>query len=161
MPFIMDVDDIVIFDEDFDRKSFKEGLAADLYHVRIRRDPIWYNRPLICSNRLPFTYRGVVHEFLEGPPGVSTGVASGFYVLTSHQGARSQDPEKYLKDAQVLEVALSSEQDEFLRSRYTFISPRAIATAATRRKRCRDTLNGPGSDIGTRRFSRASIRRRS
>ena len=61
-----------------------------------------------------------MHEFLEGPPGISTGVANGFYVLSSRQGARSQDPEKYLKDVQILEVALATEHDEFLRSRYTF-----------------------------------------
>jgi glycosyltransferase involved in cell wall biosynthesis len=118
--FIVDADDVVVLEEGFDPNSFKEALSEDLYHVRIRRDPIWYNRTLICSNRLPFIYRGVLHEFLEGPPGISAGVASGFYILAGHEGARSQDPEKYRKDAQVLETALLTEQDAFLRSRYTF-----------------------------------------
>ena len=47
--------------------------------------------------------------------------ATGFHiVLSGAGGARSANPEKYRRDAQVLELALRTERDPDLRARYTF-----------------------------------------
>jgi glycosyltransferase involved in cell wall biosynthesis len=118
---IMDADDVLVLDKGFDPVLFKEGLSQDLYHVRIQHGPISHSRPQICNNRREFRYRGVLHEFMEDATGTSSsGTATGFHIRIALEGARSADPDKYRKDAALLEKALQTEQDPFLRSRYTF-----------------------------------------
>ncbi|MBV9755916.1 MAG: glycosyltransferase, partial [Alphaproteobacteria bacterium] len=119
---IMDADDVLVYDHGFDPAAFKAALRADIYNVPIRLGSIVYQRPQICRNALEFRYRGVLHEFLEGPPpgGQSSADAVGFHITSGREGARSKDPQKYQHDAAVLEAALTSEADPFLRSRYTF-----------------------------------------
>jgi tetratricopeptide (TPR) repeat protein len=117
---IIDADDAIVYDPGFDPDTFKAGLTADLYHIAIRHGPLYHRRAQLCSNRLAFHFRGVIHEFIEGPPGYSTGTVTGFYIQASTEGARSADPDKYHKDAAILEQALYTEDDPFLRSRYTF-----------------------------------------
>jgi glycosyltransferase involved in cell wall biosynthesis len=119
---VMDADDVLVFENGFNSIEFKEGLTHGFYNVLLQSGPMEYCRPLICSNRLPFCYRGVLHEFLdEGvPDGCSSGMAVGLHVLERKEGVRSQDLDQYRKDAQLLEQALQTEEDPFLRSRYTF-----------------------------------------
>jgi len=118
---MIDADDQVVIDAGFDAGAFKRGLSKDVYEVQLRNGLVHYQRNQMCNNRREFRYRGVLHEYLEGPPGdVSSGTAAGFHILSGREGARSQDPQKYRKDAEVLEQALQTEQDAFLRSRYTF-----------------------------------------
>jgi glycosyltransferase involved in cell wall biosynthesis len=117
---IIDADDILVCEEGFDPEAFKTRLEADLYHVLMRLGPIQHHRPQLCSNRVAFRYRGVLHEFIEAPAGTSTATATGFHVKSGVEGARSEDPDKYVKDAALLERALQTEEDPFLRARYTF-----------------------------------------
>ena len=117
---VMDADDVLVFDEGFDAAAFKRGLAADLYSVWFQLGGVRYFRPQLYSNRLSFSYRGILHEFLESPPGCTTDTATGIHIFERREGARSQDPDKYHKDARLLEQALNGEQDPFLRARYTF-----------------------------------------
>lgn len=132
--FIVDADDVVVLDEGFDPLSFKRSLSEDLYHVRIQHDLVWYSRPLICSNRRKFLFRGVLHEFIWADNGWSNGNAGGFHVRYGSGGGRSQDPDKYRKDAELLEKALQSEEDPFLRSRYTFYLARSWRDAGDKEK---------------------------
>jgi len=119
--FIMDADDHVVFDPAFDPLTFKPALELDEYTVTLRQHAIAYRRTQICSTAKPYRYRGVLHEYLECPGGPnSSGHAGGFYIVSSREGARSQDPEKYAKDAAILARALERETDDFLISRYTF-----------------------------------------
>lgn len=90
---------------------------CDLYDVEIRCGTLKWWRPQISSNRLPFVYRGVLHEFLDGP-WEQKGRLSGLYVNSTRDGARSCDPQKYQKDAEVLADALFEETDPYLRQRY-------------------------------------------
>jgi len=117
---IMDADDFIVCDDGFDAVAFKAGLTADLYDVPIRHNSITHHRPHLCRNSLAFRYRGVLHEFLEGPADMTRATASGFHIEARSEGARSLDPDKYRKDAAALERALESESDAFMRSRYTF-----------------------------------------
>ena len=118
--FMIDADDILVCEPGFDSEAFKTGLDADLYYAEIHRGPTRHHRPQLCSNRVEFSYRGVVHEFMQGPAGYSAGTAAGFHILSGVEGARSADPDKYRKDAALLEQALETENDPFLRSRYSF-----------------------------------------
>ncbi len=118
--FTIDADETLVFESGFDVEAFKAGLTADLYDVDVWNGGVRYGRPALFSNRLPFRYRGVLHEFLEAPPNATRGRASGLHVLVSHDGARSQNPNKYADDARLLETALATESDPHLVSRYTF-----------------------------------------
>jgi glycosyltransferase involved in cell wall biosynthesis len=133
---IMDADDVIVFDSDFDAAAFKRNLSQDMYDVDLRDSTIRYRRPLICSNRLAFRFRGLLHEFLEDPPGVpiSHGTATSFYVSSTREGARGRDPEKYRRDAALLEKALQTETDPFLRSRYTFYLAQSCRDAGERER---------------------------
>jgi glycosyltransferase involved in cell wall biosynthesis/predicted O-methyltransferase YrrM len=116
----LDADDYVVFDAGFDVARFKNNLSADVYDVELRNQ-VTFRRGLICSNRRPFRYRGVLHEFLERPADASTsGEAKGFHVASTREGSRGQNARKYHKDAEILKKALATEQDPLLRSRYTF-----------------------------------------
>jgi FkbM family methyltransferase len=127
---MLDADDHIVIDANFDIASFKNNLSHHLYDVELRSGPARYLRPQICSNRLEFRYRGVLHEFLQEPRArVTRGKTTGFYIVSTREGARSQDPEKYRKDAALLEKALQTEMDEFLRSRYTFYLARSYENA--------------------------------
>jgi glycosyltransferase involved in cell wall biosynthesis len=132
---VIDADDQLVVEAGFDAAAFRKSLSHDLYRVQLRMGLVSYELPQICSNKLKFHYRGVLHEFIEGPPeGFSSGTAPGFHILSGREGARSQDPDKYHKDAQVLEQALQAEQDPFLRSRYTFYLARSYRDAGDREK---------------------------
>ena len=142
--FILDADDELVLDPGFDIIAFKRSLSHDLYDVELwtgaslRR----YRRAQICSNRREFLYRGVLHEFIDtaeralswGPGKVKFGNARGFHISSTRQGARNEDPDKYRKDAQLLEKALSEEKDKFLRSRYTFYLARSYRDAGEKEK---------------------------
>jgi tetratricopeptide (TPR) repeat protein len=101
-----------------------------------------YRRPQICSNRCEFLYRGVLHEFIDttdralsgGPGKIKAGSANGFYISSTRQGARNEDPDKYRKDAATLEKALSEEKDKFLRARHTFYLARSYRDAGEKEK---------------------------
>lgn len=118
---IIDADDALTIEPGFDVAAFKSGMTADLYDVAINHNGIRHHRPQLCSNKKEFYFRGVLHEFVEAPADArGRETASGFAIQIGGGGARSQDPEKYRKDAALLEGALQNETDAFLRSRYTF-----------------------------------------
>jgi glycosyltransferase involved in cell wall biosynthesis/SAM-dependent methyltransferase len=119
--FMIDADDTVVLDDGFDPRVFKSQLDHDLYDVQVLYADIAYARPQICSNRLPFSYKGVLHEYLEAPPcDLSRADASGFRIKITGGGARSNNPRKFQDDAALLERTLQTETDPFLISRYTF-----------------------------------------
>jgi GR25 family glycosyltransferase involved in LPS biosynthesis/glycosyltransferase involved in cell wall biosynthesis len=118
---ILDADDTIELDAGFDPSAFKAQMTLDLYDVPVRHGEVAHHRPQLFSNRLPFCFKGVVHEYLEAPPGgLSRGDLKGFVVHATTGGARSQNPHKYEDDAAALKRALDGEIDPFLVSRYTF-----------------------------------------
>ena len=118
---VIDADDTLQMDAGFDARAFKAQLTHDLYDVPVRHGGIAHHRPQLFGNRLPFSFKGVVHEYLEAPPGpLSRESAKGFAIHATTGGARSENPRKYQDDATVLERALATETDPFLISRYTF-----------------------------------------
>ncbi|WP_027056135.1 glycosyltransferase family 25 protein [Mesorhizobium erdmanii] len=118
---IIDADDVLILDPNFNPVAFKSQMAHDLYDVEVSHGGISFYRPQISRNRMAFTFKGVLHEYLEAPPGhLTRETAKGFSIATGRGGARSQNPRKYQDDAAVLENALATETDPFLVSRYTF-----------------------------------------
>ncbi|TPJ75281.1 glycosyltransferase [Mesorhizobium sp. B2-5-13] len=132
---IIDADDTVVQDPGFDPIEFKSRMEHDLYDIEVSHGGISFYRPQICRNRLPFSFKGVLHEYLEAPPGnLTRETAKGFRVATGRGGARSQNPRKYQDDAAVLENALATETDPFLVSRYTFYLAQSYRDCGEREK---------------------------
>ncbi|QKC85269.1 glycosyltransferase family 25 protein [Mesorhizobium sp. NZP2077] len=132
---IIDADDVLIRDVDFDPIGFKSQMEHDLYDIEVLHGGISFYRPQICRNRLPFAFKGVLHEYLEAPPGhLTRETAKGFRVATGRGGARSQNPRKYQDDAAVLENELATETDPFLLSRYTFYLAQSYKDSGEREK---------------------------
>ena len=118
---IIDADETIEYTADFDPTAFKASLTLDLYHVEIELGDVLYWRPQLLSTRREFSYRGVLHEFVDAPTDAGSGNAAGLRMMSGReQGARKRNPDTYQHDARVLEQALALEQDPFLRSRYIF-----------------------------------------
>ncbi|TGU53169.1 glycosyltransferase [Mesorhizobium sp. M00.F.Ca.ET.186.01.1.1] len=131
---IIDADDVLVADPAFDPIAFKSQMGQDLYDVELSQAGMSYYRPLICRNRLTFSFKGVLHEYLETPGPVTRETAKGFWVVSGRTGARSQNPRKYQDDAAVLEKALATETDPFLISRYTFYLAQSYKDCGEREK---------------------------
>ena len=117
----LDADEELRIEPGLDIGAFKARLTADVYDVEVVLDESTvYTRPTLFSNRLPFAYRGVIHEFLQLPAGASRDTAAGMRVVSKHEGARSREADRYAKDAEILEATLLVETDPFLISRYSF-----------------------------------------
>ena len=100
---VFDADDEIVGDLKFptevlfDEYQFQFGSAVG----------ISYTRALMINNYKKFEYLSVIHEFIsckEGPT-KSVTLVGNYYVISGRTGNRSLDPDKYLKDALILEKA--------------------------------------------------------
>lgn len=74
--------------------------------MRIQHGPIWHQRVHIFRTGIGWFYQGVLHEFpvcKSRPQPRLAILPQTTYMVTRCEGARSQDPEKYQKDAFLLE----------------------------------------------------------
>lgn len=119
--FTIDADELLEIEPGFDIAAFKAALTADLYEIEMGNGSLSYGRWALYSNRLPFRYRSVLHEYLDAPAGaVRGGRLKGMRVRYTYDGARSRNPDKFKDDARALESALATETDPMLVARYTF-----------------------------------------
>ncbi|MEE9571829.1 MAG: glycosyltransferase, partial [Candidatus Neomarinimicrobiota bacterium] len=82
-----------------------------------------YKRVLLINNRKKYTFRGVLHEFIVALSDniTETTIEGDYYLISGREGARSQNPNKYLDDAMVLEKGFHEEtEDQSLKHRYAF-----------------------------------------
>jgi len=113
---IIDADDVL----EFDPKFTMPALQADSYTLRIADVSISYHRTQIVRAALSWRWRGVLHEFLTCDDARTSGILEGVRMRRNHDGARRRDPQTYRRDAEILEAALWTESDPFMRSRYQF-----------------------------------------
>lgn len=99
----------------------KSQLVLDCYSVpvRISTEPLLtFDRVLLVKSEKDWVWEGVIHEALNCRPAPSHNRLSTVVLSAEFQdGRRSLDPEKYLKDAKTLELALEKEPDN---PNYTF-----------------------------------------
>ena len=112
---VIDADDFL---EPLDVNTALE-LSLDCYTMDIIDTPVLYTRKQLVNNRLNWCYRSVLHEYIDCGQEHSVGHLP-WRMRRNHDGARRRDAKTYVKDAQILLKALDTEQDPFLRSRYTF-----------------------------------------
>jgi glycosyltransferase involved in cell wall biosynthesis len=102
---VIDADGVLRLDPSFAMPR----LAADSYDAMITFGNLRYHRKQFLRNALPWRYEGVLHEYPVCADAVSEGFVPGFTVQYLTDGARSRDPNKYRRDALVLEQALLDE----------------------------------------------------
>lgn len=120
--FFIDADEQLVgsidkskLDEDFYTLGLKERSLTDAYRVSlIKSFPGW-------------SWKGVLHEYLD-PPYQMKGriLSSAFIDGSARDGNRTRDPEKFLKDAQILEQALLKDPEN---SRYLFYLAQSYGNA--------------------------------
>lgn len=117
----IDADEYLVYEPNFDPVAFKRSLpTADAYQVVTWHGDYRYRRLQIFSNRLPFRYKDVLHAYLVAPKGARIAAAHGFHDHYTHDGARSKDPQKFHKNAAILERELTTATDPGDIARYTF-----------------------------------------
>jgi hypothetical protein len=117
---IIDADDKLVIANSLDISGFKQSLDKDIYRLEIHLGALRFWREQILSNRIEFAYKGVLHEFVQAPHQISSAAASGLFIEARTEGARSRNPNKYRDEASILQKALETETDDFLRARYMF-----------------------------------------
>lgn len=112
--FFMDADELLVFSEGFKLPP----LEKDCYFVPVVDTNVTFQRIHLIKNSLDWVWQGVLHETLYAPGHLSYDVLPQVInSVVEKDGARAQDPDKYRKDAALLEQALLEHPDH---SRYTF-----------------------------------------
>lgn len=130
---IFDADDSIhgnfklpFLNNDYDGYQFKFGPSVNYY------------RPLLINNQLDWKFQGILHEYLtclDSSRKLQFCCIDGdYHVQSGHTGARSQDPQKYKKDAMLLETAYNNERDTGLASRYSFYCAQSYRDAGDTEK---------------------------
>ena len=117
--FIFDADDKIIGDF-----KMPDKLISDAYHLKFGGG-VSYKRLLLINNQLKWKFVGVLHEFLvciDKPQNSSDLIEGNYFVESGKTGDRSKDPEKYKKDAMILENAFyeCEKNNDNLKVRYSF-----------------------------------------
>ncbi len=87
-------------------------LDSSAYSLEARYGSMRYDRVGLVSTALPWRWQGVVHEFLDAGQPVAQPRLPGWAIEVRSEGARSRDPDKYLKDAALLEAALRDDPND-------------------------------------------------
>lgn len=110
---IMDADDLLEYQPNF----VLPHLSSGAYRLWIRYGGMSYQRHQFIQTALPWKWVGVLHEVLTCDTSYSSQTLDGITYVVSSGGARSKDPNKFLKDAEVLEKAVAENPDN---TRYIF-----------------------------------------
>ncbi|MDP1608157.1 MAG: glycosyltransferase [Chlamydiales bacterium] len=119
----IDADEEWIISEDFD----KDSLNADFYAVKNRDQHVDLHRISLIKTHLPWIWKGVLHEEITCSTPLKGEVLPGVvnYGLP-RDGYRARDPERYRKDAAILEEALAKDPSNH---RYVFFLAQSYAAA--------------------------------
>jgi glycosyltransferase involved in cell wall biosynthesis len=131
---MIDADEILVFDDDFDVFKFKSSLEHDIYDITTNLGGFTYLRPTLTTNKKDCRYDGVVHEFLVMDGSKSRGQASGFFNRPIQDSARNKSGNKFEKDVILLEEALQGDISDWFRSRYTFYLAQSYRDSGNREK---------------------------
>lgn len=83
------------------------SLDKDCYFITVREEGADHQRICLINSKLPWRWEGVLHESLVCEDARTFDLLEGIVNISrSNEGERSQNPQKYLKDALILEEAL-------------------------------------------------------
>ena len=116
--FIFDADDEIVGDLVLPHKYEHDG-----YTFNFGNDVV-YIRPLLINNRKRWHFVGVLHEYLACSENSTPhkNIEGNYYIVSGRTGNRSQNPNKYFDDANILKKAHYDvlESDYGLSCRYAF-----------------------------------------
>lgn len=136
--FVWDADDEIAGDF-----KLPANLSADSYLFTYgNAGGTRYSRCQLFNNSLRWKYVGVLHEFPaadETPgeaPRTQDRVDGNYFFISGRTGARNRDPDKYLKDALILEAAFNEavEQKDGLQHRYAFYTAQSYTSCGRHEK---------------------------
>jgi len=131
---MIDADETLHFNESFDINQFKSNLNHDVYNVKTNMWGNYYQRPQICTNKKDCEYIGVVHEFLS-LTNLSVSEVHGFENRPVQDSDRNRSGNKFLKDIELLEDAISKEPEgSWIKSRYTFYLAQSYKDSGNKEK---------------------------
>jgi glycosyltransferase involved in cell wall biosynthesis len=110
---IVDADEVLEVAADFSPPV----LTHDAYQLKTELRELAYYRTELVRSSLPWRWEGVLHEYLECAAPFTQARLEGIVNRPHTDGARSADPKKYQKDAELLEQALDAQPDN---QRYRF-----------------------------------------
>lgn len=103
----MDADEELVFSDSFTMPYLDKD--SYLFTMQQVGKGVEYKRALLVNNRLDWKWEGVLHEVVNCPEARTRELMQGVVALSHTCGFRSKDPQKYLKDAQILEKALEED----------------------------------------------------
>lgn len=93
-------------------------LTKDCYYINVLFGGLKYGWMQLINNHLDWKWVGVLHEYIDcQAPNRTSGILDHVNTIATTEGARSKDPLKYQRDAELLEAALKDEPDN---TRYVF-----------------------------------------
>lgn len=98
----IDADEVFKYEPGF---AFPE-LTDDCYFIQTHFNNVRYGRVQLIKTAVDWNWQGVLHEGLFCTKVPTRGHIEGIYDYVRTDGARSQDPKKFEKDAAILEAAL-------------------------------------------------------
>lgn len=104
----MDADDILTYDPNYVRPNL---LDKGSYYIRIFYSGTTYDRVQLVQTSLPWKWIGVVHEVIVCEQNHPFAYLDGVTMKIIGGGGRSKDPNKFLKDAEMLEADLQKDPD--------------------------------------------------
>ena len=103
--FFIDADEYLIYQPNFRLPS----LDKDYYYITVLHSGSRYPKLQFAKSDLNWKWVGVLHEYLSSPKAKSSATIESVRNMYTTEGARSKDPQKYKKDAAILEEALREE----------------------------------------------------
>lgn len=111
--FFIDADEYLEYAPDFKLPE----MDKDFYYVTIKYGGTMYPKIQLVNNHKDWKYVGVLHEVICPKASDTYATLEKVHNIYTTEGARSRDPQKYQKDAQVFEEALKEEPNN---DRYVF-----------------------------------------
>ncbi|MCU4415411.1 glycosyltransferase family 2 protein [Acinetobacter sp. WU_MDCI_Axc73] len=109
----IDADEVLLADATF---TFPD-LNETAYYFNVIYGNLRYRRNAMVSTKLPWEWKGVLHEYLDSSHPHKWNTLAGLDIFVRHDGARAKTSDTYLKDIALLEQGLKDEPDNL---RYVF-----------------------------------------
>ena len=132
---------LMIFDADdtiHGEFTLPEIMEHDSYYLNMGNG-VKYKRVLIVNNHLTWAFIGVLHEFIicnDKKEPSNLHIEGNYHIESGKTGSRSNDPEKYNKDALILEKAYyeAEKNNDHLKVRYSFYTAQSYRDANNKEK---------------------------